>query len=117
MASAEIAGLHLCNQKMKDLLDRLQAENSSLITPQHFEELLEALLSSANWLHGTAPEDRRTNPELSREVAEYRRNLEQIRQILPVIQGRLLTERARLEAERTHLAAAAAWAQSSKRIR
>jgi hypothetical protein len=53
--------------------------------------------------------------ESEKEALEYRSNLEKLKHFLPELHGSLLAERARLETAQTHVAAAAAWAQASKK--
>jgi hypothetical protein len=108
--------LRQVNEYLRSALLRLHPgqKHCSAIRPQEFSGILTQLLRAAECLRvRTASSE--ANAAFERESLEYRRNLEQLKQFLPDLHGRLLAEKARLKTARTHVAAAAAWAQASKK--
>ncbi|MBZ5613063.1 MAG: hypothetical protein LAO23_03570 [Acidobacteriia bacterium] len=108
--------LRQVNEYLRSALLRLHPERKhcSGIRPQDFSDILTQLLRAAECLRGRVASSE-ANAGLERESLEYRANLEKLKQFLPDLHGRLLAEKARLETARTHVAAAAAWAQASKK--
>jgi hypothetical protein len=108
--------LRQVNEYLRSALLRLHPERKhcSAIRPQDFSDILSQLLRAGECLRGRLASSE-TNAALERESLEYRGNLEKLKQFLPDLHGRLLAEKARLETARTHVAAAAAWAQASKK--
>lgn len=107
--------LRQVNEYLRSALPRLHParKHCSAIRPQDFSDILTQLLRAAECLRDLASSE--TNAGLERESLEYRGHLEKLRQFLPDLHGRLLAEKARLETARTHVAAAAAWAEASKK--
>ncbi len=108
-------GLHSTNQRVRQLMSRLQnaQERGVLVSPQDFDDLKGELIDAAIWLRGVAPGSM-PEAELAKEVADYRSSLERLQEILPAIYACLLTEKTRIESKCTHLGAAEAWADASK---
>ena len=107
--------LRQVNDNLRSALIRLRPERKhcSTIRVQDFSDLLSQLLRAAECLrHPTAP---KAALALEEESFEYRSNLEKLRHFLPDLHGRLLAEKSRLENAKKHVAAAAAWAQASKK--
>jgi hypothetical protein len=116
MPSDALETLRRVNDNLRSALTRLRPERKhcSTVKPQDFSDILSQLLRAAECLrclpaHSEAP------VESEKEALEYRSNLEKLKHFLPELHGSLLAERARLETAQTHVAAAAAWAQASKK--
>jgi hypothetical protein len=107
--------LRQVNENLRAALIRFRPERKhcSKIRAQDFSELLSQLRRASECLRLLPP-----HPEaaaaIEKETLEYRSNLQELKRFLPDVQVRLLAERSRLETARNHVAAAAAWAQTSK---
>jgi len=108
--------LRQVNENLRSALLRLRPERKhcSTIKPKDFSDILSQLLRAAECLRRLPPPSEAA-ATLEKESLEYRGNLEKLKHFLPDLQVRLLAEKSRLETARTHVAAAAAWAQASKK--
>jgi hypothetical protein len=108
--------LRQVNDYLRSALIRLRPERKhcSAIKPQDFSDILSQLLRAAECLR-RPPAHSEAASALEKESLEYRNNLDKLKHSLPDVHVRLLAEKSRLETARTHVAAAAAWAQSSKK--
>ena len=108
--------LRQVNENLRSALLRLRPERKhcSTIKPKDFSDILSHLLRAAECLRRLPPPSEAA-ATLEKESLEYRSNLEKLKHFLPDLLVRLLAEKSRLETARTHVAAAAAWAQASKK--
>ena len=108
--------LQQVNHNLRSALIRLRPEQKhcSTIRPQDFAGLLSEILRAAECLRRPSPHSEAA-VALKKESLEYLGNLEKLKHFLPGLHGNLLAEKLRLETAQTHVAAAAAWARTSKK--
>jgi hypothetical protein len=116
MPADALGTLRQVNANLRSALVRFRPERKhcSTIRPQDFSDLLSEILRAAECFRRLSPHSE-AKLVLEKEVSEYRSNLEKLGHFLPDLHGRLLAEKSRLDAAKTHLAAATAWAQTSKK--
>jgi len=100
------------NRKLRNLLIRLREAQTDAV-PAILTELMDELVRASDLLR--APAEHGPDAYLEQQINQYCDNIKQLQEMLPAIQGRLIAERARLENIRSHLAAAANWAQTSRK--
>src|SRR5271167_4087787 len=107
--------LQQVNENLRSALIFLRSKrrHCSSIKPQDFCGTLEQILRAVECLHH--PHHAKAAAAFQKEVLEYRGNLETLKRFLSDLQVRMLAEKSRLETARSHLAAAASWAQVSKK--
>lgn len=115
MPNNATASLRVVNAELRDGLARLQPQAiaAGLLTPDGLSVLLKAVSRAAEYRRSLAA-DAAPDAELKQELREYRSNMEELARLLPTAHGYLLAERARVEAAQSQLAAANAWAVTSK---
>src|ERR1700722_11701272 len=115
MAPHPFETLQQVNENLRSALTFLRPErrHCSSIKPQDFSGILQQILRAAECLRH--PHHAKAAAAFQNEVIEYRGNLEALKRFLPDLQVRMLAEKSRLETARDHLAAAASWAQVSKK--
>jgi hypothetical protein len=115
MSSDPFKTLQQVNENLRSALIFLRPERRlcSSIKPQDFSGILQQILRAAECLRH--PHHAKAAAAFEKEVLEYRGNLDALKRFLPDLQVRILAEKSRLETARSHLAAAASWAQLSKK--
>lgn len=115
MSAEVLESLRSANRSILALLAGLEppAGSPAALQPHELSRLLETMAQAGSRLRTLQAGI--YDSEVEEEAAEYRANVEHLGRILPHLHGWLLAEKARLEKAHGHLAAAAAWAEASRK--